>query len=407
MIQDRSYLKTKKRLLVFTSTFPRWTNDTKSPFVFELSKRLRKIFNVVVLAPHYPGAKRHELFGGLTVYRFKYTLNRFQKLAGDEGILAAINHNRLLYFLIPFFLFFELIALFKTVKKFNPDLIHAHWVIPQGFMAFLSWWLLKIPYVVTAHGSDIFGIEGFRFIKKLCLKNAACISVVSNEIRYKILREYGPDLIIHTIPMGIDTKIFRTDQKDNRIIEKYQITRPFLLFVGRIAPEKGLIYLVQAMARLIVKYPNAKLLIVGGGSDHKKLELKIKKMNLSKHIIFAGKISNRKLPAYYATADVFVSPSLREGSPVSYIESLACGTPIVVGDLPICRELVGSNRGLTAIQNDPGNIARKIECILKSKKMVEYELHEYVRKHFDWNIITKRYSKILNAALHSIPPKNK
>ena len=64
----------KKKLLIVTSTFPRWKNDTDPPFVFELAKRLTGAFNITVLTPNYPGALAQETIGDLNVYRFRYFL---------------------------------------------------------------------------------------------------------------------------------------------------------------------------------------------------------------------------------------------------------------------------------------------------------------------------------------------
>ena len=81
----------KPRILVFTSTFPRWQNDTDPPFVYELCKRLTDDFDVHVLTPHYPGAKYEEIFCGVTVRRYRYFLPKFEKLAGSVGILPTLR----------------------------------------------------------------------------------------------------------------------------------------------------------------------------------------------------------------------------------------------------------------------------------------------------------------------------
>ncbi len=111
--------KKKKKLLVVSSTFPRcqesmilehdqeqqfltWRNDTIPPFVYELSKRLTDDFDVYVLAPHYPGAKTFEIMDNMKVYRFRYFLEKYQKLAGNTAILPTLKKNKLFYFQVPF-----------------------------------------------------------------------------------------------------------------------------------------------------------------------------------------------------------------------------------------------------------------------------------------------------------------
>ena len=92
------------RILVVTSTFPRWINDTEPAFVFELCKRLSKTFNVTVLAPHAPGSKLIETIEDVQVVRYRYFLNNLQRLTNEGGIMANLKKNSFNNLLIPFFL---------------------------------------------------------------------------------------------------------------------------------------------------------------------------------------------------------------------------------------------------------------------------------------------------------------
>ncbi|MBU3940600.1 MAG: glycosyltransferase family 4 protein, partial [Nanoarchaeota archaeon] len=103
----------KKKLLVFASTFPRWKNDSIPPFVYELSKRLTKDFDVSVLAPGYPGAKDYEIMDKMKIHRFHYFFRKYEKLAGSGGILPALKKNKFYYFQVPFFMTAEFFALKK------------------------------------------------------------------------------------------------------------------------------------------------------------------------------------------------------------------------------------------------------------------------------------------------------
>ena len=132
----------KKKLLVLTSTFPRWKNDPKPSFVYDLSKKLANHFDIFVIGPQFPGAKRYENIDNLKIYRFKYFIARFQKLTDMDGILAALTKSKLNYIIIPFFLCAELYALLKYSRNHKPDLIHAHWIIPQGFIAYINYKLI-------------------------------------------------------------------------------------------------------------------------------------------------------------------------------------------------------------------------------------------------------------------------
>ncbi len=379
-------MKTRKTLLVFASTFPRWRNDTNPPFVYELSKRLTKHFDVYVLAPYYHGAKKYEIMEGMKVYRFKYFIEKYQKLAGSGGILPTLKKNKWFYFQVPFFLIAEYFALKKLVKKIRPDIIHAHWIIPQGFICALVKKSTGAEYVVTSHGSDILGLRGFNSLKRFTLRNAKKITVVSNALKKQIIEEIDKNLDIEVIPMGVDTKLFNPKKYDAKLKRKYNIDGHFLLFVGRLAPEKGIDLLIEAMPKVLKKQPKAKLMIIGEGTLKEQLVKRVKELAIQDNIIFMGWVNNKDLPKYYATADVFVCPSRREGSPVSYIEALACGTPVVIGNLGISKELVKKYGGFV-VKQEKENIAEGIVNALDK----QIKIMENVRRDYDLGVVSRRF----------------
>jgi glycosyltransferase involved in cell wall biosynthesis len=386
---------TKKKLLVMTSTFPRWKDDSIPPFVYDLSKRLVNDFDVYILAPHYPKAKRFEIMEGMTVYRFRYFFEKLEKLAGNGGMLPTVKKNKLYWLLVPFFLMGEYFALGKLVKKIKPDIIHAHWIIPQGIIANLINKKTKIPYIITSHGSDILGIRGCKNIKRRILRDAKAITVVSNTIKKEIIEQIDHQLRIEVIPMGLDTKLFNPSRYDEEIKKKYGIKGPLLLFVGRLAPEKGIIYLVDAMQQVIKKYPNAKLMIIGDGTLTKKLYEKVNNLKLRSNVIFRGWVNHKELPKYYTTSDLFISPSTREGSPVSWIESLACGTPILVREKVVPLELSNQiSKGIYCFKKNE-QIGEEICNILSIKYFKNLEGFKIISKNYNWEQISRKFYDLI------------
>ena len=94
----------KKRLLILTSTFPRWEDDEDPPFVFELCDRLKTEYHIHVLAPHFPGALKEEDFTGIHVKRFRYFFDPLERLAYHGGILAKLKKILSNMLCCPFFL---------------------------------------------------------------------------------------------------------------------------------------------------------------------------------------------------------------------------------------------------------------------------------------------------------------
>ncbi|MBS3165871.1 glycosyltransferase family 4 protein [Candidatus Woesearchaeota archaeon] len=393
----------KKKLLVFTSSFPRWKNDIIPPFVYELSKRLTSKFDVYVLAPHYTNAKRYEIMGGMKVYRFKYFFERYEKLACFGGILPMLKKNKLYFFEVPFFIIAEFFNLKKLVKQIKPDIIHVHWIIPQGFIAMLIKKLTGVPYVVTTHGGDIFGVQGKipRYIKKITLKNAKYITVVSNAIKREILNKIDSNLDIKVIPMGVDSKLFNPNKKDLSLKKKYNINGHFLLFVGRLTEKKGVMYLLEAMPKVIKEFPKTKLMIIGSGELEQKLKKLVQKLKIQNNIIFMGSIQNKELPKYYATADIFIGPSIiakggdTEGLGLTFVEAGLCGCLLIGSDIGGVSDVIIQNNGLFVKEKDSGDISDKIIKLMKNPMKNKNRTRKMLINKFDWKIIKEKYEDII------------
>ena len=153
-----------KTALVLTSTFPRWKNDTTPRFVYELSDRLAEMgTKIIVMAPHADGALKQENIEHVDIHRFRYFYPyKLQKLAYGAGIIPNFKRSFAAKLNVPFFLLSEYFSASRLIKQENPDIIHAHWLIPQGIIgAMLK--NKKTKLIVTVHGSDLFPLKNFIF----------------------------------------------------------------------------------------------------------------------------------------------------------------------------------------------------------------------------------------------------
>lgn len=400
----------KENILVFTSTFPIFLKgDGTPPFVYELSKRLaeREDFRFVVLTPFRRKTKVFEEKEGLKIYRFRYD---FTSLC-DGAILPNLKKNKFLYFQIPFFIIAAFLNLGKLVKKEKIDIIHAHWIIPQGFIAVVYKKIFRkksLKIICTSHGGDIFGLQNplMKKFKRWTLNNINKLMVVSNAIKEEVRKlNIRKDLPIEVIPMGVDINAFNPNRYDKKIKEKYDIKGPFLLFVGRLVENKGVKYLIDAMPEVIQKYPKTKLLIVGSGPLEETLKNQVKKLNLERNIIFTGALPNNELPKYYATADIFIGPSViaksggAEGFGLVFVEALMSKTCVISSNLEAISDII--KNGETGIQVDVKNLkifGRKIiELIenVKERERLTENGYNFVKNNFTWDIISSKYYKIL------------
>jgi glycosyltransferase involved in cell wall biosynthesis len=401
----------RKKILVLASTFPRWENDTTPPFVFELEKRLAGEFDLYLMAPHCKGAKKYETMENIQVFRFQYFWPaHYQKLCYGSGILPNIKKNKLLTIQGVTLILLQYITALKIIKKEKINLIHAHWIIPQGIIALLIKKQFHIPYIITTHGGDIYGLQNKILIriKKIILQNAKKITVVSTAIKSEILQKINPNLPIEVISMGVDATLFNPDKYDKTLKEKYNVTGPLFLFVGRFAEKKGVRYLIEAMPEITKQFIDARLLIIGEGTLENELKKLTQKLKLEQNITFIGPLPNNQIPNYYATADIFVGPSIQtqegdtEGLGLTFVEASLSGCIPIGTDVGGISDVIQNHKtGILVPPKDPQRLADAITYLLKNKSSMQ-TLKQQARtqtiKTFDWKIIKDKYKQLYIAS---------
>lgn len=398
-----------KNILILSSTFPRWKGDTTPCFVYELSDRLaRNGRKIIVLAPHAYGSDKAEKLGNMEIRRFQYFIpSKLQKIAYGAGIIPNVRGSFLAKLQVPFFLMSEFFAARSLIGKHNPDIVHAHWIIPQGLIGFVLKKIYKVPLIVTVHGSDLFPLKNFLFkkIQKIILKNCDICTVNSEATKNEIAKRF-PEFSdkLNIIPMGVDTKIF---SKNDRIRNKFKQYRnkKIILFVGRLNEQKGVEYLIKALSIVKSKFPNALLLIIGEGKYKLELEKLVSSLKLNGHVKFLGAFEHKKISDYYNLADVFVLPSVTgrigtEGLGLVLLEAMACGTCVVATSSGGIKFIVKDNEnGLLVEERNEIDMANKIIKVLSDKKLrdkLAENGRKYAKEKYDWGNIAKKFDKIYN-----------
>lgn len=398
----------KAKLLVVTSTFPRWENDTDPPFVLELCKRLVADYDITVHTPSYRGALAREVMCGINVHRFRYFFSHCERLAGGQGIVPKLRRNKFYFLLLPFFLLAQCCSFLLLVARSKPDVIHAHWLIPQGLLAVFAKRVFGIPVVVTAHGADVFSMRRplFLRLKKYLTKHADQVVTVSRSLAKVLMADTESSKYPVVISMGVDATTFAPEKKNTAIRERYGIHDCFLLYVGRLTEIKGVHYLIESMANVVKQCTACRLLIIGHGEQEKELKKKVDSLGLQKVVCFVGGLPNEQLPPYYATADIFIGPSIqaKEGDTEGF------GLTLVEAAMSGCL-LIGTRSGgiediITDGQNGflvpPANAAVLAEKICQTVNEFDrlQEIREQARndaiEKFDWRVIAKKYTGLFS-----------
>jgi len=393
----------RPRVLVLTSTFPRWENDPEPAFIFELSRRLSDKFEITVLSPRAPGSKKREDMAGLRVVRFPYFFNQWEKLAmHGGGILNQLKTNPAYYLIVPFFLLGQLRAVTRLLRNERFDLIHAHWLVSQGFIAALSLLITrqKIPLLCTSHGGDLFALKGkgLQRLKRWVMDKSAALTVVSKAMKKTVVDMGIVSDKVEVIPMGVDLKgLFTPDPRVQRKTDE-------LLFVGRLVEVKGLQVLLEAMPKVLAKHPVIRLVVAGAGPLESALRAAAAKLNMTDRVDFLGMVPQSKLPSLYQQATLAVFPfivtksGIQEGFGLVVVEAMGCCCPVIAGDLPAIHDtVVHEENGLIFPSGSSQALADSILKLLDDSGLrarLAGEGRKRVVRNFDWEIIAGKYSQI-------------
>lgn len=384
-----------KKLLVTASTFPRWEGDTEPRFVLDLSKYMADEFEVTVLVPAAPGAKDEEILEGVRVIRYHYfPVHKWETLCYPGAIVPRIKEKKIRVLLVPFLFLSLWWHLLKLLPEF--DIVHAHWLIPQGIVQSF----FKKAYVVTGHGGDVTSLNKgiFRKFKIRCLKKASHVTVVSEYLKSKV-QELVPEINPDVISMGVDTARFGRQyyvpdyfgQGDKRVV----------LFVGRLAEKKGVKYLIEAMEQI-----DAALVIVGDGPLKEELEKQAS--GIADKVIFLGAKTHDELKTIYASADIFVAPSItakdgdQEGFGLVMLEAMASGLPVVASNSGGISQLIQDKvNGLLCEEKNSLQMTDYINNLLNDDILYQ-SLIDNGKKwvaEYDYTVKAKKYKKIIMSAI--------
>lgn len=393
----------RPRLLVLTSTLPRWANDSEPRFVLDLTRALAEKYDALILAPMAKGAAQRETINGVAIQRYRYAPARnWETLATPGAIMPNLQKNPWLYLLVPGFFIAQFIALVSVLRRESFDVIHCHWLIPQGFVVALASLFIRMPPVlITCHGADAFTLDFsiFKILKTWILNKASSTTVVSKEIAAR-LRDRTPKRLDH-IPMGVDLAHFQSKPRSPN-------AAPVILYAGRLAAKKGVSLLLQAVADERIARFDARLRIIGNGPLLESLQMEARQLGLYDRVTFAGPLPHSELAAEMHAADIFCAPFViandgdREGTPTVLLEAAAAGLPIVTSDVGGCRDIIeNGDSGWLLPPGDKEALVQALqEALLDPTTAAVRAISAHRRVHdFEWPCIAERYAQVLNNSI--------
>jgi glycosyltransferase involved in cell wall biosynthesis len=352
---------------------------------------------------------------GVQVVRYRYAPEILETLVNDGGIVSNLRRAKWKYLLVPTFFLGQGWGICALLKRHQIDVIHAHWLVPQGLVAAILRKLpgRTIPLVVTSHGADLYALRGraMETLKRWVARMADSVSVVSRPMREEMTRIGVDARKVLVLPMGVDLDCRFTPNNTRRSASD-------ILFVGRLVEKKGLRYLIEAMPAILLQRPDARLIVAGFGPEEEMLRGQVKKLGITAAVDFIGPVTQEELPALYRNAAVFVAPFIEsidgdmEGLGLVTIEAVGCGCPVVVGDVPAVRDVLNApeEAGLRVQARDTEALANAVLKVLSTpvqSSNTVVGLRNRMAVLFGWDNVAAGYSSLLMNAFHNATCKAK
>ena len=369
----------KLRVLMFSDYFYPHVGGGVEKVAYELSKRLVKMgCNVLVI-----------------------TLGENSLFYNVDGIkvcrVAGIDLSKFFQMQLSFPKSIK--KVFNVAKGFSPDIIHAHNIFfTTSLLAVLIKRVSHQKLVFSAHLGSIDNLALLgrwkalaarayeKFFGKIILTSSDAIIAVSHAVRQHIISLGASPKKVTVIPNGVDLEEFSSSFYMQKSI------KPDVIFVGRLIPNKGLEYLVKA-AKILVnsKVTKVRFRIVGDGPYRQQLEKLVARYGLAPYFEFLGRVP--KVSEILRNGGIFVRPSLTEGMPLTVLEAMASGLPIIATRVSGTSEIIIHNE--TGILVEPGDVKQLAEAIkyilespseaLRLGRNARAFIEHHYRERFSWD----------------------
>lgn len=274
----------------------------------------------------------------------------------------------------------------KTIRQFQPDVVHAHYATSYGLLGALSGFQ---PFLISVWGSDVFEFPRKSVIHQKILsynlRHARFIFSASKALLIETKKYTSTPIEI--VPFGIDTEKFRP-KVVNSIFAKDEIVIGTIKSLEKIY---GIDYLIKAFNKVRLKHPGLplKLLVAGSGSEELTLKNLTSDLKLESHVVFTGRIGIKKLADYHNMITIFAALSLSESFGVAVLEASSCGKPVVVSDVGGLPEIVENNStGIIVASSSETEATGALEKLVLDNELREKfgkNGREKVLTNFNWN----------------------
>ncbi len=365
----------KPTILLNTHVYPRHNKDHVAPFMHDFAKACTSFSRVVVLCPHEKGLAENEIVDGVEIRRFRYAAEEKETLAYRGNM-----HKQVLKSPLRALFFFKFLrrwrkATRKLIREISPDVIHAHWLFPGGYVTKKSLNKGQKLYL-SMHGTDVFLVQKHNMARGMAKKiirrcnGTHFVSTALQEIISQTCSRQAEenDLIVPMV-FGLNEFICPEDK----------VKTGGFLFVGRLLEVKGIDILIQSYSEMCsTSDENWTLDIVGDGMERKNLEKITQELQLNDSVKFHGSLEREELIEMFHNSQALILPSKttesgeKEGLGVVLLEAMMAGIPVIGSDCGGIPEIITTEKtGLLVPQNDISSLSKAMDRLQKDSVLRE------------------------------------
>ncbi|NOK63464.1 MAG: Glycogen synthase [Chloroflexi bacterium AL-N1] len=420
------------KICMLTSSYPKYRGETTAPFIEEIAAGLvRRGHTVHVVAPFHRDVRREAVERGVYLHFFRYSPNEALNIWGyAESLHADVTLRRNVLVTAPLALSASLLTVMQLINQAEQhtgqnnsgdttpfDIVHAHWVLPNGVPAAIAARLYHLPLVISLHGSDVFLAERnapLSLTATSALRAAGGITACSSDLRERALRLGARIHNFDVVPYGVDPTVFRPDPSSAAFVRTelgLEPDTPLIVTIGRLVYKKGLTYLLEAFHNIHQHHPQAVLIIAGYGDLRETLEQRAHELGIASHVYFPGKLERERAARYISAADVYTIPSIRDqdgnvdGLPNVLLEGMGSGRPIVASRVAGIPEVIDDGvHGLLVPERDADALANAITQLLDNR-ILAHQLGVAARRRIEeeltWDATAARFERVYHHALQT------
>ncbi len=339
----------------------------------------------------------------IITYRYIWPA-RFHQLGYMRTLEADVQLRGWAVPLSPLLFLFGTLAAWRVARRERPDIIHAHWVLPNGFIGAIVSRLTRIPLVISLPGSDVL-MAGknriFNWMARFAWRTASLITTNSTDLRDEAIRLGAPAEKFDLIVYGVNANEFVPCADGTRELRQslhLAADDVIVLAVGRMVYKKGFDVLIRAMELLRTSHPHIKAVLIGDGDLKDEWQSLAQSLGVADRVLFVGRVPHDEIARYYNLCDMLAMPAVThpaDGLNVCVVDAMACAKPIVASRAAGNPLVVADGlNGFRVDENRPDQLAHAIARLADSpglRAQMGAASRRRIVAEFDWPHLAQRY----------------